>query len=81
MSRRPAKGGSRFLYEPFERPKAPLEEWERAAEARWQALEERVARLEQAFRHFGKWLALLLSGALGIAAAQVLQMLLQNVQK
>lgn len=77
MSARRAVGGSRFLYDSFEAAQVHLDAQERLFEARKEALEFRLARLESAFERLEKrlWLAVygvaagvLMHGALALVS-------------
>ena len=78
MSARRAVGGSRFLYDSFEAAQARIDAQERVFEARKEALEFRIARLESALERVEKrlWLAVygvaagvLIHGALALVSA------------
>ena len=78
MSARRAIGGSRFLYDSFEAAQARIDAQERVFEARKEALEFRIARLEGALERVEKrlWLAVygvaagvLVHGALALVTA------------
>lgn len=77
MTARRAVGGSRFLYDSFEAAQVHLEAQERLFEARKEALEFRLGRLEGAFERLEKrlWLAVygvaagvLMHGALALVS-------------
>ena len=59
MNARRQIGGSRFLYDSFEAAQARIDAQERVFEARKEALEFRMARLETAFEQLEKrlWVA------------------------
>ncbi len=59
MSARRAVGGSRYLYDSFEAAQARIDAQERVFEARKEALEFRISRLEGALERVEKrlWLA------------------------
>ncbi|TVS04170.1 MAG: hypothetical protein EA407_04740 [Rhodobacteraceae bacterium] len=78
MSARRAIGGSRFLYDSFEAAQARIDAQERVFEARKEALEFRITRLEIALERVEKrlWLAVygvaagvLIHGALALVSA------------
>jgi hypothetical protein len=78
MSARRAIGGSRFLYDSFEAAQVRIEAQERIFEARKEALEFRIVRLEGALERVEKrlWLAVygvaagvLIHGALALVSA------------
>ncbi|MFU8898180.1 hypothetical protein LY56_01194 [Roseinatronobacter thiooxidans] len=78
MSARRAVGGSRYLYDSFEAAQARIDAQERVFEARKEALEFRMMRLETAVERLEKrlWLAVfgvvagvLSHGALALASA------------
>ncbi|MCC5993410.1 MAG: hypothetical protein JJT99_12910 [Rhodobacteraceae bacterium] len=78
MSARRQIGGSRYLYDSFEAAQARIDAQERVFEARKEALEFRMVRLEGAVERLERrlWLALygvaagvLLHGALALLAA------------
>lgn len=78
MSARRQIGGSRYLYDSFEATQARIDAQERVFEARKEALEFRMVRLEGAVERLERrlWLALygvaagvLLHGALALLAA------------
>lgn len=65
-SLRSREGGSRFLYEPFDRTHARVETLERVLDERWDALETALAELDRAVERVERrlWLAVI-----GVAAA------------
>ena len=78
MSARRQVGGSRFLYDSFEAAQARIDAQERVFEARKEALEFRMVRLEGAVERLEKrlWLAVygvaagvLMHGALALLSA------------
>ena len=78
MTARRAVGGSRYLYDSFEAAQARMDAQERVFEARKEALEFRMLRLESAVERMEKrlWLTMfgvvagvLLHGALALASA------------
>ncbi len=78
MSARRAVGGSRYLYDSFEAAQARIDAQERVFEARKEALEFRINRLEGALERVEKrlWLAVygvaagvLIHGALALVSA------------
>ncbi len=78
MSARRQVGGSRFLYDSFEAAQARIDMQERVFEARKEALEFRIVRLESAFERLEKrlWMAVyavvagvLVHGALAVVTA------------
>ena len=78
MSARRQVGGSRFLYDSFEAAQARIDAQERVFEARKEALEFRMVRLEGAVERLEKrlWLAVygvaagvLMHGALALVSA------------
>ncbi len=58
-------GGSRFLYEPFDRASARIDAHERVTEERWKALERRLAQIEDGLDRLEKrvWIAVFGSAA------------------
>ena len=77
MSARRAVGGSRYLYDSFEAAQARIDAQERVFEARKEALEFRMVRLEQAVERLDRrlWLAVY-----GVAAGVLLHGALALVQ-
>lgn len=77
MSARRAIGGSRYLYDSFEAAQARIDAQERVFEARKEALEFRMVRLEQAVERLDRrlWLAVY-----GVAAGVLLHGALALVQ-
>lgn len=77
MSARRAVGGSRYLYDSFEAAQARIDAQERVFEARKEALEFRMVRLEQAVERLERrlWLAVY-----GVAAGVLLHGALALVQ-
>jgi len=77
MSARRAVGGSRYLYDSFEAAQARIDAQERVFEARKEALEFRIMRLEQAVERLERrlWLAVY-----GVAAGVLLHGALALVQ-
>ncbi len=78
MSARRQIGGSRFLYDSFEAAQARIDAQERVFEARKEALEFRIVRLEGSFERLEKrlWMAVyavaagvLVHGALALVTA------------
>jgi hypothetical protein len=77
MSARRAVGGSRYLYDSFEAAQARIDAQERVFEARKEALEFRMVRLEAAVERLERrlWLAVY-----GVAAGVLLHGALALVQ-
>lgn len=77
MSPRRAVGGSRYLYDSFEAAQARIDAQERVFEARKEALEFRMVRLEQAVERLERrlWLAVY-----GVAAGVLVHGALALVQ-
>ncbi|MCL1630278.1 MULTISPECIES: GTA head formation protein, RCAP_rcc01685 family [Roseinatronobacter] len=77
MSARRAVGGSRYLYDSFEAAQARIDAQERVFEARKEALEFRMVRLEQAVERLERrlWLAVY-----GVAAGVLMHGALALVQ-
>lgn len=72
----PAKrgGGSRFLYEPFERAQAHrVDLFERVLEERWAALEYRLGLIETALTRLDKRLWLAVFGVVGAILSEAVQ--------
>lgn len=72
-----AKGGSRFLYEPFNATVAKVETFEKVNEERWKGLERRLNVIESMLERLEKrlWLAVY-----GIAAFVLTQGVYQIIQ-
>ena len=64
------KGGSRFLYDPFDATAARMDANERVLAERWEGLEFRLTRIEQGLERLEKrlWLA-----AMGVVATILAQ--------
>jgi len=74
MSGRGAIGGSRYLYDSFDAAHARIDANERVAQERWQGLERRLERIDNALDRLEKrlWLAVY-----GVAAAVLSQLVPQ----
>ncbi len=64
-------GGSRFLYEPFDRASARLEAHERVTDERWKALERRLEQIETGLERMEKRLWFVVLGCAAFLAADV----------
>ena len=69
-SLRGREGGSRYLYEPFDRTHARMETLERVLDERWAALEDALTQLDRSIERVERrlWLAVV-----GVAAALISQ--------
>ncbi|QHQ34550.1 GTA head formation protein, RCAP_rcc01685 family [Algicella marina] len=64
-------GGSRFLYEPFDRASARLEAHERVTDERWIALERRLEQIETGLERLERRLWFAVFGCAAFLAADV----------
>jgi hypothetical protein len=62
---RERKGGSRFLYEPFDAAAARLETHEQVTNERWSGLERRLGQIETTLERLEKRLWLAVYGVVG----------------
>ena len=65
------RGGSKYLYEPFDAASARIEAHERVTEERWIALERRLSMIEKSLERLEKRVWLAVYGAASLIAADV----------
>ncbi|MFQ5437825.1 MAG: hypothetical protein ACE5DK_03235 [Paracoccaceae bacterium] len=70
MSERGTRGGSRYLYEPFDAAAARLEAHERVTEERWAGLERRLHAIETMLERLERRLWLAVYGVAGFILTQ-----------
>ena len=75
--RKPAGGGSRFLYDPFDVANARIDANERVMEQRWDALEFRLKGIENGIDRMEKRLWLAVFGVVSVILAQGISELIQ----
>ncbi|MBK1636164.1 GTA head formation protein, RCAP_rcc01685 family [Rhodovulum adriaticum] len=70
MSAAAERTGSRFLYAPFEVARERIDANERVMEARWAALEYRLARIEASLERLEKRMWLTVYGVVAVILAE-----------
>ncbi len=65
------RGGSKYLYEPFDAASARIDAHERVTDERWMALERRLAMIEKSLERLEKRIWLAVYGAASLFAADV----------
>lgn len=65
------RGGSRYLYEPFDAASARIEAHERVTDERWNGLERRLAVIEKSLERLEKRMWLAVYGAASLFAADI----------
>lgn len=76
MTTRPAIGGSRYLYAPFDVANARIEANERVMEERWQGLTFRLEAIEAALERLERRLWLAVFGVVAVILAEAVNQLL-----
>lgn len=74
-------GGSRYLYEGFDAAAARIEANERVTNLQFEALDQRLGRIEQAIERLEKRLWLAVYGVVGVILAQGIMSLMDIAPK
>ena len=77
MSADPQKGGSKYLYEPFNATAARVETIEKVNEGRWKNLERRIIGIENMLERLEKRLWLAVYGIAAFILTQAIYSLIQ----
>ena len=77
MSADPQKGGSKYLYEPFNATAARVETIEKVNEERWKNLERRIIGIENMLERLEKRLWLAVYGIAAFILTQAIYSLIQ----